>query len=785
MKNVSFKLIFRSWWRNKTFTVISILSLAVGIACTNLLSAFVIHEYNIEADNPNKDRIVVAKMTIVKDNMSTYHMMNQALISELCNNVPELDKLCRVSPYEFVTYCKVGENLFNDFTVVESDSTFLQLFPQKVVMGSLDDLLVGPDRIILTESFAKRLFGRNNPIGQTIQIQFGLDFGSKAGQFAPFTVSAVVKDNNQTAFSFDALFYAKPTRGLNFFMLKDHVSIPDLQAKTDSLIINRNGMDFQFTLHSIREACFDSGAIPPPPLKKPNIDLLLIALFSAILILAIACFNYVNLSFSRVFKQLYALHVQKLMGARSCQLSVQLFADTFMTVGLGFLIAQLIQFDLLGLMNRILSVQVPASFLYSTQVLPVTFGFIILLACIPALYMSRRLPEMSISIYNDFFRGKARRRIIASLAVAQFVISFILIIGSFSVRQQISLLYDKVENYKDVYIFSVGDHETSMLPLKERIAFHPDIQALTLGSPLYHELPPLGDVVDGVYETYTYEEGDEGIMETMGYTLLQGLPWREAIRQYSNPVYLNRTWAQSLFPNGELPVGLLLKECEPLLQEDYPPFGNDHIIAGVVEDFFNPNKTNTLEAPIYKGIISYTQDGHYLKVRIDPKNTSAIKHIYEEWDKVFPGGYLEHESMYNKVLGTNKKLFELSGLLMMYSIISILLTCFGLFGIAWYAIEQRTKEIGIRKVNGSSTWQIMMQLNRQFIIWIGIAYVIAVPVAWWLISQWMKSFVYRADFSLWTYILPLFIVTGITLLTVSWHSYKAASGNPVDALRDE
>ncbi len=473
------------------------------------------------------------------------------------------------------------------------------------------------------------------------------------------------------------------------------------------------------------------------------------------------------------------------MGAGSRQLSLQLFADTFMAVGLGFLIAQLIQYDLLGVMNRIMSVKVPASFLYSSQMLPVTSIFIILLTCIPALYMSRRLPELSISVYNNFYRGKARQRIIASLAVVQFIISFILIIGTFTVRQQILLLYDKVENYKDIYSFSIGDYKTSMLPLKERIAHLSGIQALTVGSPLWDDMVPLGDATDGWLNTYSLEEGDEGIMETMGHTLLQGLSWEEAIRQYSHPVYLNHTWAQSLFPDGGLPVGQLLKECEPLLKEEHPPFGNDHIIAGVVEDFFNPNKTNTLETPIGKEVISYTREGIFLNVRIDPGNTTVIRQIYDEWDKLHPGGYLEHESMYDKALSNNKQLFELSGILMMYSIISILLICFGIFGISLYAIEQRTKEIGIRKINGSSTLQIMTILNRQFIIWTGIAYVIAIPIALLVLNKWLQNFTYRAGFSIWTYILPLFIVAGITLLTVSWHSYRAASGNPVDALRDE
>lgn len=783
MGNISFKLIFRSWWRNKTFTVISILSLAVGIACTNLLAAFVVHEYNIEPDNPNKDRMVVVKQTISGAGMTAFNTVSQDITVQLLEHVPELENVCCVRPYFMVSYCKVGENFFKEIKVIESDSSFFTFFPQKVIRGSLEDVRIGPDRIVLTESFSKRLFGEGDPIGQTVQMLFGPgDFGDEKGLLT-FTVSAVVRDNSQAAFAFDALFIDNPSSGLNFFLVKKNVSVPDLQAKTRDLVLQRNdGKDFMNTLLTPRQACFDSVTLPSS-LRKPNTTLLLIALFSAVLILVIACFNYINLSFSRVFKQLYSMHVQKLMGAGSGQLSMQLFADTFMTVCFGFLIAQLIQFDLLGVMNRIMSIRVPTHFLYSSQMLPVTFGFILLLACIPALYMSRRLPEMSISTYNSFYRGKARRRIITSLAVIQFVISFILIIGNFTVRQQISLLYDKAENYKGIYTFSVGDNETSMFRLKESIALIPGIQAATLSNPTYEW--PIGEFSpDGTYESYTSEDGSEEMMEVMGYKLLQGLPWKEAIKQFPHPVYLNRTWAQYLFPDGKLPVGGLIKEYEPRLK-DRPPFGDDYVIAGVVEDYFKLNISNSLETPIDKGIISYVKDGVNLSVRIDPGNTSVIKQIYTKWNELSPGQYLEHESLYNKVLGNNKKLFELSDLLMMYSVISILLTCFGLFGMALYAIEQRTKEIGIRKVNGSTTWQIIKLLNRRFILWIGIAFAIATPVAWWLLDQWAQSFVYRAGFSIWIYVLSLCIVAGITLLTVSWHSFKAASGNPVKALRNE
>jgi len=753
------------------------------------LAAFVIHEYNIEGKNPNIDRIVAVKRTFTDSGTENF-TMHPPVISQLLSHVPELESVCTVKYWFTVSHCKVEENFFTDFNVLDVDSAFYRFFPQKVLSGSLEDAMVGPDRIVLTEHFAKRLFGRNDPIGQTLQIYFRPFPREKREGLVTFTVSAVVKEDNQAANRFDALFIAQPTTATTYFMLKDNISIADLQAKTKDLVLispSGQGAPLKYTFLSISEACFDQATGLSTLLKNPNRNLLWIALFSAILILIIACFNYVNLSFSRVFKQLYSLHIQKLMGANPLQLSVQLFADTFMTVGMGFLIAQLIQLDLLGIMSRIMSVQVTASFLYSSQVLPITFGFIFLLGCIPALYMSRRLPEMSISSYNNFYRGKAKHRIITTLAVLQFTISFVLIIGSFTLRQQLSLLYNKTERYRDVYTFTIGGQgrfTTLMGSLKERAILIPGVKAATV---TIESRPFEVQMENGSFIAYcTIDNGDEDMMEVMNHTLLQGLPWKEALARFPNPAYLNRTWAEILFPDGEIPIGHSIKEYDPKFGEHQYSKEVDHVIAGVVEDYYWTHVTNSLETPIGKGIITYTKDSYYLNVHIDRKHaSSAIRQIYVEWDKLHPGEYLEHENLYDRVSNNNKKLFEFSELLLMYSIISLLLTCFGLFGMALYAIEQRTKEIGIRKVNGSTTLQIMLLLNRQFIGWIGIAYVIAIPIAWLLLSHWMQNFVYRADFSIWIYIFSLLIVLAITLLTVSWHSYKAASGNPVKALRDE
>ena len=159
--------------------------------------------------------------------------------------------------------------------------------------------------------------------------------------------------------------------------------------------------------------------------------------------------------------------------------------------------------------------------------------------------------------------------------------------------------------------------------------------------------------------------------------------------------------------------------------------------------------------------------------------------LKQTWEKINPNTPFEYQDIHEEFMASNRKTTELTHLLIMYSIISLLLTAFGLFGMALYAIEQRTKEIGIRKVNGATTGEILYLLNRQFISWVGIAFAIAVPITWYSLSDWLENFVYRVDISMATCLLSGGIVLMVTLLTVSRHSYKAASRNPVNALRSE
>ena len=279
-------------------------------------------------------------------------------------------------------------------------------------------------------------------------------------------------------------------------------------------------------------------------------------------------------------------------------------------------------------------------------------------------------------------------------------------------------------------------------------------------------------------------EGDSTFLKVMKINILQGLSEREALKQYSTPVYINEQYARLLVPKGENPVGKPVRLYDTefgKMEKEGEPIA---IIAGIVENLY----TGTLRQEVYPSLTYLTHTPPYNLVQIRLKKerrAEALALLQQTWEKINPNVPFEYQDIYEEFMLSNRKTIELAHLLIMYSIISLLLTAFGLFGMALYAIRQRTKEIGIRKVNGATAGEILYLLNRRFIGWVGIAFAIAVPITWYSLSCWLENFVYRVDISIGTCLLSGGIVLMVTLLTVSRHSYKAASRNPVNTLRSE
>ncbi len=800
MKAVALKLVLRSWWRNKTFSVISIVSLAIGIACTNLLVAFVIYEFNIEADNPNKEKIVY----MVQDSP----LKSGEIVSYVAGSIPvqlkekytEVEDYLRFSSID-CNSVTIGDKQYEPVLITTTDTTFAHFFRYEVLYGDLRDALSAPDKAALSESCARKLFGKTNPVGKIVQIDLadgGMRYENETTPLSrPFQIAAVLKEHPQAYLKFDmltgngqdyyggiALLKVSPSFDKKGFAEKIKADgVPTLQQEKGS-----------YHFYSLQDSYFQRFTQESIPyVARSQSSLLIIGLISALLILLIACSNYINLSFSRVLQQMRIIHTQKLMGATQAEMNYQLFLDTFLTVGIAFLLSLLIAHDLIPVFNRIMSGRITTGFFLNRQVLPFICGLILILSVIPACYMSRRIANLTDSNYRQFFTGNKKRRIVTALSVMQYIISIGLIIGTLTIYAQLKLTQKKGECYRN--LIEIGnwkggnlDANTFAAELKNR----PEIASVTRagGSILFAWLQQITienkDGSESYYSSVQYM-GEEDLLQTLGLQILQGVTPQEAIRKYDRPVYINRRYADILIPAGENPVG------QPVSRYDKSSYGdqaNDPqqacTICGIVSDLY----INTLEEEAMPSLIYLNNAGaknyRMLYVKLNEKQKKkGLETIREVWEKANPGEYFTYIDVYDVFMQRNRRTTDMGNLLLMYSVISILLTCFGLFGMALYATEQRTKEIGIRKVNGASTRSILFLLIRQFITWIAVAFVIATPLAWVLLNRWLESFANRVSVSPLYCLLGGIIVLAITLLTVGWHSYRAASGNPVRSLRSE
>lgn len=797
MKTIALKLVLRSWWRNKTFSVISIVSLAIGIACTNLLAAFVIYEYNIEGENPNKSNIIY----MAQDSP----MQSGEVISYIVGNVPELLKKQYSEVVDYLRFnsipcssVKVENSQHAPISILTADTTFGRFFPYKTIYGNLRDALSGPDKAALSESCARKLFGNGNPIGKTFTVDCSdigvIKEGKKAQEAFVYQVAAVLKEYDQSYLKFDMLtanpadFYGGPTL-LLVNETFDSQSFPQKlkQDKVPTLQMDLGSYHF-YTLQESYFQKYPQESIPF--INRGQHTLLSIGMISALLILLIACFNYVNLNFSRVLQQVRMIHTQKLMGASLADIIRQLFTDTLLTVGVACCLSLLIAHDLMPVFNNIMSGRLTSGFFLNKQVLPVIGGLIILLSALPALYMSRKISSMTDSNYRLFFTGNKKRRIVTFLSVAQFAISIGLVMGTLTVYSQLKLLRENGKRFENlIEIGSWTEDCRYMYSLFNELQKSPFIKEMTLsrGSILSAGLRQI--IVknpDGSESFYSCTEyaGEENLLSALQLQVQQGIKPHEAISRYEQPVYINRRYADILIPHGENPVGQPLSKYDDFFRTG--DTGSKNIICGITDNMY----INSIEEYVHPTILyidnTKREKSQFIYLRIDEKqkeNTfAAIRTAYK---KVKPGRDLTYTDVHAEFMQRNRKTTDMAGLLLMYAAISLFLTCFGLFGMALYATEQRTKEIGIRKVNGAGTWGILFLLTRQFLIWIAIAFVIAVPCTWYALDWWLDGFVQRITVSPIHILLAAAIVTIVTLLTVGWHSYKAASGNPVKSLKAE
>lgn len=791
MQSILLKLIFRSWWRNKLFAVISIISLAVGLTCTNMLISYVLYELGIESDNPNKEHIIyMAQDSPMASGEQVSYIAGNIPI-ELKERYPEVRSFLRTNQLQS-EYIRIGDNSYESPLILSADTTLTDLFSYQIVAGNLKQALSESGKIALTETYAQKLFGEQDPIGQMLFI-----YSEETRKETHYEVAAVIKEYRQSFLSFDAVvgnsssFWGGPTlllvnssfnsKTFGHKLKEDHV--PTLQGNIG-----------QYYFYTLQESYFHYNHYNQESISYFNRNqktLLYVGFFSALLILLIACFNYINLSFSRILQQVKMIYIEKLVGSTPRQIYTQLLADTFMTVLIAFGLSLLVTVLLLPHFNQMVSGRLTLSFFFSGQVLPLLVFFILLFSLLPANYMSHKIIGLSETHYRNSFTGVSRQRITATLSVIQFAISIGLLFALFTSSRQLHLIQDRGEGF--LHLYEIADWSEDAPAYIARFAQearrNPQIDQISLqkGSLFFYNLRQLiiKDEKGGErYYSMAQFCGDSLYLDLLHLPILQGLPIEKAQQIYKHPVYINETFARVLVPKGDNPVGKPVHLYDTDFGSMEKQGEEPTVIAGIIRDMH----THSLQEEVQPSMTYIQNDALYnsVLVRLPRSNQAESLALLKRcWEQVNPNRHVSYTDLYSKYLSLNQKTIEFFQLIQLYAIISLLLTASGLFGIVLYATEQRTKEIGIRKINGAGLMDILLLLCQQYLLWIAIAFALATPITWYLLADWLAGFHYRISISGWESLLAGITVLAITLFIAGFISYRIAVRNPVKALRSE
>jgi putative ABC transport system permease protein len=789
------KIICRNILSNKLHSILNIAGLSVGISSFILILLYVNHELTFDRFHKNFNNIY--KLTLGN---SFYTMAPFAVV--LNDKLPEIEKIARIdfqmgggkSPLLRVKNGNETET-FQVNDIIYADSTFFDIFSFSVIQGDTKTALTEPNSIVLTESTANKIFGTDNPIGKVIEF-----IGTNENPRLNYTVSAIVKDvpiNSSIKFkgivSFGTLKSIKPG-GVDvdedygnwtydtYILKKSNSLIDQLTKKTNEIWLNDVLKRSDTRQDSESAKGFIAGFVPLKEVsffKNNKAKFIYLILSVGIFIIILALINFVNLSIAKASTHTKEIAIKKVHGSGRYDLIKQFIGETlvltFISAALGlFIVNSLMPLftDITGISATVNLLQHPKwiLFLISGSVLT---G--ILAGVYPALYLSSFKPVAILK--NERISGNINKTIIQILIVFQFVISIVLIISTLIIARQVR--YMRTENIgfdkKHVIICQLTKNIRNKFDVfKQGLLENPDIinVATSSGSGLAEEFHmSFTAEINGVEKSYRAMAVDPDFVNTIGLKIIEGRDFSWDLEtDKRKTVILNET-AVKYFA------------IDPALGFELDIYNSKALVIGVVKDYHNESFQNKISPQVLWYVPGWNSS---LSIRINGNNVSeTIQYIKNQWNELSPDIPFEFQFLDEKYDALYKEEDKFNLLIGYFSIIAILIACLGLFGLVSFSTERRNKEIGIRKINGAKISEILVLLNRDFVIRVTIAFIIAVPIAWYAMYKWLQSFAYKTEISWWIFALAGIISLAVALLTVSWQSWRAATRNPVDALKYE
>jgi putative ABC transport system permease protein len=769
------RITFRNLFGHKVFSFISIFGLAVGMACTILVLLWVKYELSYDKFNKNADRLYRVGFTSAQKEFYGFYQPGP-LANYLKDNFPEVEQSTSYSLMQWKV-SRDTKGFFCKGSLV--DSSFFQMFTFSLEEGNSETVLAGANSIVISRSLAQKLFGYNDPVGQSLELN------DKPGTIVTGVFSDVPSTSHMQfdfviPFSYGPDWMRMWDRKCTFtyVLLRENTSLDEMNKKVSGVMntFNPTWKNILFLFPITKIHLFEPGG---------GGLIIYVYIFSAFgfLILMVACINFMNLSTARSEKRLKEIGIKKAVGSSRMELVWQFMAESVLLSFVSLFIAVVLVELSLPTVNNTLDTHITMAF--AGWMLPTLLGIALLTGLIagsyPALYLSSLKPMAAL-------RGKVSRTgehrsslIRNALVIAQFSFSIFIITCILFISKQLSFIQSKNLGFnKDhvVMISTRGALQQNVSLVKDELMKYPFVQSASLSATDFTSFEGAGSGPidwEGKTSNKVLEVGfnfiDEDFAKTFQIKMAQG-------RFFSKKYPSDRSGAFVVNEEAVKEMGI----SDPLNKNLTTWFGMKGRIVGVIHDF-NTESLREEMAPI---VLIPTKAANYLCVHLSPTDIAAAMKTIEGTVKgIVPNDPFEYrflDDMLDNQYKTERRTDTLAEII---AILSIFISCLGLFGLASFSSEQRTKEIGIRKVLGASVSGVLVMLTKDFTKWVLISNVIAWPLAWYAMSKWLQGFAYRVEMSWWVFALAGGLTMLIAFLTVSWQAIRAATANPVEALRYE
>ena len=786
------KTALRNLQKHKAYTFINVFGLAFGMACCMVITLFVQHKLSYDRFFPNADRTYRIHQTFKE---RVFARTQPGLAHAVSEHFPEVEQTTALLPFDRRLFATDDERFYLD-EVFHVDDSFFEVFPFTLQHGNPETALGAPGRMVITEKLAERLFGDTDPMGQI------LVFENKT----PYEITGILEEvpsnthlrfnvllsltEGQRASRYGAEIQWQYGQDLTYVVLHTDSDPEVFEQKLAAFEESRRPERLRatrFVLQPLTRIHLHSDQVVRGD-PTPQSDVRYLYLFAAIavLILLIACINYMNLATARSVQRAREVGVRKVVGARRTQIMRQFFSESMLVALLALPFALVLVDVAQPMMERFAgeALVAPSMNIMVLALLGVVILVGFLSGIYPALFLSRFQPI-------DVLKGSAakspgKRSVFrGGLVVFQFAASIILALITLTTLFQLQYIQNTRLGFDKEHVVMFNGYAVidQYKVLQEELLKQPHVQSVAFGPS-----PGVGRYVTTVTITTPQTETEQEVavlsvsdtyVETLGMNVIAGDGFLSALSTDDEGVVLLSASTVELLGLKENPVGQRLRIAHRLRNRP-----DIYTVAGVVEDFHNASLHEPMRPvvfmPFERGFV------HRVLVRLNPGNLArGLREVNAVWRRFAPDEPLQYTFLDEEITRQYLAEQKLARLFGTFAALAMVLACLGLFGLAASTAEQRTKEIGIRKVLGASVPSITALLSKDFLKLVVIALGVAAPLAYVAMNRWLDTFAYRIELSWWIFLLAGLTALAIALLTVSYQSIKAALADPVRALRYE